>query len=230
MIIGKNKVTEWVRYNKTPYWRIKRSESEQHMVVNSGDEENIPLEESISRLSQAFGIMSPGNYFIEAWTTKGQTKNWNRDHFQILPDSNDYLGSAQLQQIAQQTQPSVDIATEVQKGIDKYKTEIELQDLRRKVADLERENKELTSGIESTLSRVYNKVEPYLGMILNVKEPAGVAVGSVQADDAQRRLEKAFEIWQENEPDVLVMVEKIANMSKTDKGTYTMARNFLTGK
>lgn len=230
MIIGKNKVTEWVRYNKTPYWRIKRSESEQHMVVNSGDEENIALEESITRLTQAFGIMSPGNYFIEAWATRGQTKNWNRDHFQILPENADYVGNAQLQQMMQQTQPTVDITAEIKKGIDSYKTEVELIELRKKVSELERENKELTSGFEGTLTRVYNKFEPYVGMMLNVNPPANIAVGSVQADDAQRRLEKAFEVWQESEPDVVSVVEKIANLSKTDKGMYNTARNFLTGK
>lgn len=230
MIIGKNKVMEWVRYNKTPYWRIKRTEGDnQHKVIDSGDEENIPLEESISRLNQAFGIMSAGNYFIEAWTTKGQTKNWNRDHFQLIPETNDYVGGAQLQNMMQ-PQSTVDLQAEIKRGIDSYKTEVEIQELRRKVVELERENKELSNGIESALSRAYNKFEPYLGMILNVKEPAGIAVGSVQADDAQKRLEKSFEIWQDNEPDVLVIVEKIADLSKTDKGTYTMARNFLTGK
>jgi len=100
MIIGKENVTQFIRYNKTPYWRIKRSESEQHFVANSGDEESLPLEESIMRLGQVFNILSPGNYFIEAWTTKGQTKSWNRDHFQILPENSAFVGSAQIQHAA----------------------------------------------------------------------------------------------------------------------------------
>lgn len=230
MIIGKTKVVDWIRYNKTPYWRIKRSESEQHNVVNSGDEENIALEESITRLNQAFGIMSPGNYFIEAWGTKGQTKSWNRDHFQILPGNEDYVGSAQLQQAFQQQQPSVNVQEEIQKALTNYKTEIELQDLRRKVSELEKENKELQSGIESSVSRIWNKVEPYVGAMMN-NNPANVAaIGAVSSDQDQKRLEKAFEIWQETEPDPVTMIERIADLSKKDPGTYAMAKNFLTGK
>jgi hypothetical protein len=227
MIIGKNKVTEWVRYNKTPYWRIKRSESEQHNVFNSGDEENIPMEESINRLTLVFNILSPGNYFIEAWTTKGQTKNWNRDHFQILPDNNDYLGSAQLQQMSQQNQPSVDVSAEVQKGIDKYKTEVELQELRRKVADLEQENKELSSGLTATGAKIYNRFEPYLGMILNSGNQTSAALGSISDDEAQKLLDKIFEEWYVFEKDPIPLIEKIVSIGKKDVNQYNMYKTLL---
>lgn len=230
MIIGKSKVIDWIRYNKTPYWRIKRTESEQHMATHSGNEENLTLEESIIRLNQAFGFIAPGQYFIEAWEKQGQTKQWNRDHFQILPDNQDYVGSAQLQQMMAQQQPSVNVQDEVEKALAKYKTEVELQELRKKVSELEKENKELQSGIENSMTKIYNRVEPYLGMLLNVKEPAGVAVGSVSAGEAQARLEKAFDLWQQTEPDPVTMIEKIAQLSKTDPATYGMAKNFLTGK
>lgn len=236
MIIGKSKVIDWIRYNKTPYWRIKRSESEQHMVVSSGNEENIPIEESVSRLNQAFGVLSPGNYFIEAWEKQGQTKQWNRDHFQILPENQDYVGSAQLQQMMQQQTPVVDVAAEVEKALSKYKAEVELQELRRKCSELEKENKELQSSIESSIGRIWTRVEPYVGAILANQPGANVAsIGSTgtqktSPDEAQTRLEKAFEKWQETEPDPVTMIEKIAILSKTDPATYKMAKSFLTGK
>lgn len=230
MIIGKSKVIDWIRYNKTPYWKIKRTESEPHMLTYSGDEENIPLEESVVRLNNAFNFMAPGNYFIESWETKGQTKNWKRDHFQILPENQDYVGNASLQQMIAQQQPAVNVQEEIDKALAKYRTDVELQDLRRKCAELERENKELQSGIENSMTKIYNRVEPYLGMLLNIKDPAAVAVGSVTAGEAQARLEKAFDLWQQTESDPVTMIEKIAHLSKTDPATYSMAKNFLTGK
>jgi hypothetical protein len=224
MIIGKENVTQFIRYNKTPYWRIKRSESEQHFVANSGDEESLPLEESIMRLGQVFNILSPGNYFIEAWTTKGQTKSWNRDHFQILPENSAFVGSAQIQHA---TNSSMDVQTEIQKALTNYKQEVELAELRRKVGELEKENRELQASAESALGRIWTKVEPYINTYMgsNVKTGELPAIG--KADVEQKRLETAFETWQEKEPDVITLVEKIAGMSHKDPGTYQMARQML---
>jgi hypothetical protein len=220
MITGKENIVRFIRFNDTPFWRIRRSEKTEP-IADSGDKP-LTIDESVSRLEQFFQILGPGTYFIESWATEGQKKMWCKDTIQLLPDN---LKDAYVSGFNPQPAPQMDVTEAISRALTEYKTEVEMKGLREENDRLKKENTELQTGIESAFSRIFNKVEPYLGSIMGSKE--SVAIGSITNDEDQKRLEAAFELWQQSEPEVVHLVEKIAQLSSKDKSTYGMARNML---
>lgn len=221
MITGKENIIKFIRFNNTPFWRIRRSEKTEP-IADSGDD-RLTIDESLTRLEQFFNILGPGTYFIESWQTEGQKKMWCKDTIQLLPDNPKEAFMSGLQS---QSMQGTDVNEAISRALSEYKTEVELKGLREENERLKKENSELQTGIESAFSRIFTKVEPYLGTLMGNKEIA--SIGAVSASDPdQKRLEAAFELWQQSEPDVVKLVEKIAELSNKDKSTYGMARNML---
>jgi hypothetical protein len=221
MITGKENIIRFIRFNSTPFWRIRRSEKTEP-IADSGDD-RLTIDESITRLEQFFNILGPGTYFIESWQTEGQKKMWCKDTIQLLPDN---LKEAFVSGMNTGPSQQIDVSEAIARALTDYKTEVEIKNLREENARLQKENSDLQTGIESAFSRIFSKVEPYLGTIMGNKEIA--SIGAVPASDPdQKRLEVAFELWQKNEPEVVRLVEKIAELANKDKSTYGMARNML---
>lgn len=221
MITGKENIVQFIRFNQTPFWRIRRSEKTEP-IADSGDD-RLTLDESISRLNQFFQILGPGTYFIESWATEGQKKMWCKDTIQLLPDN---LRDAVVSGMNTNISPQVDVNEAISRALNDYKTEVELKGLREENARLKLEITSIQNNTETVISRIWPKVEPYVGMIMGNKEIA--SIGTVGASDPdQKRLEAAFELWQKSEPEVVKLVEKIAELSNKDKSTYGMARNML---
>jgi hypothetical protein len=228
MITGKDKVIEFIRFNEAPFWRIRKSENGAPITES---DKPLTMDESVTRLERAFSLIGPGTYFLECWETEGQKKMWFKDTFQILPDN---LQSAYVGAIQQSERPAQDINELVREAVEKERTRVKLEELEAKCKALEAENAQLIKEADSATDRIFQKVEPYLGDIMNAltgktPEPAAIA-GTEKTNEAQTRLEKAFELWQQHEHDTIGMVENIAKLAATDKGTYNMARNFLVKK
>lgn len=227
MITGKDNVIAFIRFNNATFWRIHRSEKTQ-IIFDSGDK-NLTLDESITRLNEAFKVLGAGTYFMVAWETEGQKKGWFSDTIQILPEN---LQAAYVGAI---NQPSVDVAGEIQKGITDYMLKTKLEAIESENKALKAERDQLIKDSDSAFNRIFERLSPHLGNIIDMITPAQQAATAVTSigstgDKDQERLEKAFEIWQKNETDVVTMVEKIAALSATDKSTYGMARTMLTSK
>ncbi len=219
MITGKENILKFVRFNNAPFWRIRRSEKTQ-IIADSGDKP-LTIDESLTRLEQAFQIMGAGTYFIEAWESEGQKKMWFSDTIQILPEN---LQSAYVGAMNQLQTPQIDVQAEIQKGIEIYANKLKLEAMELKIKALETERDELLKQNDSFFTRVYDRVEPFLGQILDMNPPklATASIGS-NSDNDQKRLEKAFDEWQKNETKVVEIVEAIAKLS-SNKMIYPSAR------
>ena len=231
MINSKEKVIEFLTINGSPFWYLRRSEKSDP-IFTSGDSDDITLEESIARLNKCMDMLGVGTYFIEAWNSKGQTKMRQKDTFVIGSTDNNVLQNSFIAALPQPTQ-NIDEAIAV--AMEKYKTQLDLEQKAKEIAELKKENKELRTELDSAQTRIMSRLSPHIGGILEglgfkASQQAQTPISGIkeqQADEAQRRLEAAFEKWAEKEPDCVLIVEKIAQMCINDPSTYAMAKGML---
>ncbi|MBP8040626.1 MAG: hypothetical protein KAZ36_01800 [Bacteroidales bacterium] len=238
MIQGRTNLIDFIRVNNTPHWYLRRSEKSDP-VFTSGDEKEITLDESISRLNKCLDMLATGSYFIEAWETPGQKVMRKKDSFTLSGqgDGGQYPISGTFPVPAEDS--GAKIAAAVAEAVEKLKTEQKIETMADRIKELELENKELKKEADSWQGRVFSNIAPYVGTILQafgIDQGAGVS-GTVAgqkenlfSDQEAQRLNKAFEQWSANENQYVDIVEKIAEMSANDNATYSMARGMLLSK
>jgi hypothetical protein len=232
MIIGKNNLIEFIRTNQTPYWYLRRSEKSEP-IFTCDDDTDKTVEESINRLNQVLGLLGPGNYFIEAWNKKGQTKMRAKDSFAF---NDNFIGSLANNQPAT---PNVDIQTEISKALSEYKKEQRIEQLEKELNEEKKKNKELESSTEASIGRIVSRLnDTALGGIIAAFLPnykpadaiSGITQENLSPEELTKRLEAAFEKWSKTENDPVTLIEKIAELATTDADTYRMAKNILIKK
>ena len=231
MIQGRDKTFEWLKLNQTPYWKLKDQRGVE-LKATSPASDSLTLDTSIEHLAMALDTLGDGYYTLEAWEKKGQTKEWRREVVRIGD------GSAGVQQIAGIGFPGpisqTEIDERISKAMDDYKRSLKIEQLEARVKELEAMNKELELELDSWEKRVYNRVSPFIGALykglgITPAEISNTAIaGPANIEEAEKRLEAAFEKWEKYEKDTVTMVEKIADLSERDQATYSMARNMLT--
>jgi hypothetical protein len=222
MIIGTDRVIEWVRQNNCPFWRIKSGEKGFVLLVSDKDEKTT-LEESLQKLQTSLQMLGAGSYFIEAWHEGLNQNSWFKTRFSL----NEGVSGFPMMQ-PQQQNSNVDIAEQIREGIEKYKLSEELHRLKI-------ENNELRSQLDSATTRILGRVEPYLGQILGGIFPAqpgitGITNNNEEMSPDQQKLEKAIETWSKKDSDFALLIEKISQLAETDPNTYNMAKGMLLNK
>jgi len=226
MIQSRDKLFEWLKLNGTPYWKLKCARGVD-LKGTSPNADELTTEQSIDHLNRTLDTLGDGMYSIEAWEKKGQTKEWKRELIQLGNGVNNQqqvqgmpaIGALEIEQIAD-------------RKLQEYKRELERERMEAKIAELEARNKELELELNSVEKRIYHRVSPFLGTIykalgVELDGDSQVISGQTNVQDAEQRLEAAFERWEKNENDVIGVIEKIANMSEKDKQMYDIARNML---
>lgn len=226
MLKGKEKVVEFLRFNGTPFWKIYNV-GRTALISESPEEDNFTLEGSIIKIESIIDILGPGQYGLECWESAGQKKERKKTSFEIYGTSNE---NTQVAGIGSIPGPS-GIQDMINKALDEYKKEREIESLKAEIATLKAENKELQTEADNVGTRIFNRIEPFIGAFMNgtnaTKEIATSVAGAENVEEVQQRLEKAFELWATKESDPLTVVEKIAKMAVDDPGTYAMARSIL---
>ena len=231
MIIGSDKLIEWVKANSAPYWRIMGGEKGP-VIIQSDMKEGLTVDDSIPRLDQALKMIGTGTYTVDNWQT-GQNQN-SRYKTRFVMNQNDNISAIG----AIQNQSIPDVQSEITKALNDYKRELELERLKS-------ENTELKSEVDGVTFRILKRIEPYMGGIIegvfpDIKPAKAIAgtntnnnsnTDTVQAtQEEQNRLDNALENWSEQDSDLITLVEEIAKLAKTDPAKYKMAKSLLMGK
>ncbi len=238
MLQGRNNVIEFIRLNDTAFWYLRRSEKSEP-VFTSGDKD-ITIDESITRLNRCMDMLGTGTYFIEAWSTDGQKKMRNKDSFTLGNGNESNQPISGFQQPIQDNTQNIHDAVAV--AIDKLENKYKIEKLETRIKELEHQNKELNSEIDSWEHRVLGKLTPHIGSIIDVfgLKPKNIPISGVEqkqpnkdtpenmfTDQEALRLNSAFEKWSKNENEYVAIVEKIADMAENDTETYSIARIML---
>ncbi len=224
MIQGRERVIEWMRLNQTKYWKVRDFRGN-NIIATSAMLEDLTFEQSIEALERLFDTIGQGRYMIEAWEKHGQTKEWKRVEFDI--------GFSQPEnQTAVAGIGALQVEETIARKLEEYKTQLQIEQQIAKIAELEARNKELELELNSVEKRIYHRVSPFIGTIykalgIEADTETHSSVGSISPEDAQNRLEAAFELWQKNENSCVEIIEKIAHMSEHDKQMYNVARGVL---
>lgn len=224
MIISKENIFEWLRHNNAAYWKLKTA-NQTFSLGESSSAGDLTVEGSIADLGKLLDLTGPGQYFIEAWATEGQKKERKKTLFEIS-----YSAGHPVSGIGAINQsPVINVQDEVAKALNDYKKELKIEQLEAKVKELEAKNKELEADMDSAQNRIAERLYPVLGLLGGLTGNGTIKQTGVSGidDDAQKRFETALEKWAANEPEILNVVEKIADMSEKDTQSYTMARGIL---
>lgn len=234
MIVGKENILKFIRDSKTPYWKIRRAGTTE-IIAESDDSSSLSVEDSLIRFQNYLDLLSSGNYSLETWETAGQKKERLKVAFQLTGNAPAMSGANPPVNFP--TVPAIDVQAEIQRALAEERQKNRIETLEKEKAALEAKCRELQNIIDSSETRIKNRLEPFIPQLMGVIFPdvqlAQSQIGTANnknLDDEQVRLENAFEKWQKYESDPITMVEKIAKLSETDAGTYQMARGILMSK
>lgn len=232
MIKGKDKISEYLRFNNTPYWKLFHINGAT-LISEMNDYEALTIEGSIAKLDSLLEVLGPGQYSLEAWETKDQKKLRKKVQFEIYSDQNQQFqqqqaavsGFAGVGSISDQMKEMVD------KALNDYKKDQKIESLEAEVKRLQAENRSLAANSDSAGLRILEKISPAIKYFFpeGSTVPAVSGTGVMDVEEAQNRLENAFEKWGKFENNYVEIIEKIATMPEEDGGSekYKMARNYL---
>lgn len=234
MIVGSDNIITWFKGNDAPYWRILSGEK--GGVIMQGDNENeiLTVDDSLVKFQNALKLLSSGTYFVDNWK-RGQNQN-SRFKTRFGLNQSDV---SPIDSMALNTAPVTDVQAEIAKAVEDFKNKLEIERLRV-------ENAELTKEVNSSTFKVMNRLEPYLGTIVEGLFPNAQGIGEqynrqkdtpqteeeMQDLDPQEKLqlETALGDWSESDPDLLTLISKISKLAKEDPDTYKMAKTMLMNK
>ncbi len=228
MLIGRDKVVEYVRLNKSPLWDIRKTDGAA-IIVPGPQEDGVNLEESLERLETALELLGPGVYHITCKPSKNtNSKHLLKSNFKV-PLEEGLPGHRQQPAIGMLSEEEVE--RRVQEKLRAAEQERELKELREQMQEL-----------DNGMNRFLTRLEPYLPAIIEgitgspiVRSAKTPKMGEAQVagidsdDEAQVRLEKAFAKWYELEKEVdpVELVEKIVDLAENNPGMYKTAKQML---
>lgn len=249
MIQGKKNLLEWMKFHGYPYWKLCTDSSK--VKVLAENDETADIETSISKLDNVLNLIAEGRYFISCKKTESMTKGLHETFFahtasNISPSSNISGAGSPL------TAEGIGdlVKRQVKEGIEKYKAEREVDDLKKQVEEYKKLLKEKEEGsLEKGLSKFIGTLQPYTPAILEhfgIKQAAQktattIAVSGTeeqttqateeQINELQTRLENGLKTWSDADPEFYIeMIEKIAAGAKENPDQYKMYRGMLIGK
>lgn len=232
MVTGKDQILKYLDLNKCPYWRLFNFQGT-NLIAQTEESPEQTIEAARAELDAILSVTGGGQYMLEAWESKDQKKGRYKTQFEI-PGTHPH--SAGIGAISAPSQ-AVDVRAEIEKALHLERLSNKIETLTAENAAKDARIKELEAEIDSSSARIQKRIEPWLPAIMQgfgFKSEGSAAVtgsGSESATPEEAaRLEKAFGKWQDYETDVIVIVEKIANMAATNPSMYQTARGLLMSK
>jgi len=197
MITGRNNILEWFKSlpsddkKELRYWTIypKGKTSDGWFVQKSPQDEGLTLTDSLTALQKALGLIGHGQYTIVAsWATSSVGKGGYKEDVEISPlentNSTAAVGSVQ-QPVNMAGYMTKDEAMNMAKDMFKQMTtEKELEDSKKLIAELQKENKELSKNTDG-IGRIVEMVAPYAPLILGKVFPGAQPLAQVGTLDVQ---------------------------------------------
>ena len=206
-----------IRQTGWKYYRVTDSANNQ---VYSMNDPEMPIDQAIKRLEN-FLKTQIGLYQIKIYEKSGKENgrggSVRNNYTYTVQLGNSSSNGSDSPIIAGMTQETFD--SRIEEKIGALRKEMELN---RKIEDLQRENNELKQG-----SPWIKHLEPFIPVILNRFgiAPVESTITGNETDQAEinitrQKLAKALQILEKNDPDFVIHLEKIAEISETQPGIY----------
>lgn len=243
MIANVEKVIEWLENNATPHFVVYSSKNENSKIFESNEDDN--FEETKARFLRQMELCTSNRPFtIKARKDYKSTRGMFQDDFHNNPEGSALnAGQSAISGTPQNVAPGVGYVAigELERRLSEERKSI-MQDV--KIERLEAENKELQTELlekDNALNRAIQKLEPYLGTILGntvgkmLPQAPVVAVAGIENSedteleecDEQTRLANALQRWANVEPDMIRIIETLADMAERKDITYSFAKEKL---
>jgi len=225
-------VADFLRDNNAIYWKVRLNNDKGHMLTSYPiDSETPTLDGSLVYFNRILNRLMAGRYFIEAWQTEGQKKEWNKTFFEVEGSGSESENKQMSQYFAGIGNiPNENIDDKIAKALTDYKKDQEIETLKAKVNLLENEKKDLQLEIDSAQARIMKRLNPYLPELMEglgfTKTQEGIA-GAGEIDIDSEALSKNLKDWYDVDDEMPDLVSKILNIAKNNKNTYQMAKNML---
>ena len=172
MIIGQDKLFNWIRSNRCMYWAIYDRDTTgetRRKIGDNYDMEQPTIADGISRLRDFLSNYNDmgGKFYILA-SINSNPKNLGYYTWYTEPAISQFVQNSINGIGAQPQQPAIDIQAEISKQVSEQMYKIEQERLMR---ELQAENKALKLEIEeydSPLERIAKRAEPYIPHIANM--------------------------------------------------------------
>lgn len=239
MIVGAENIKAWFLKTRYPYFRIKEGGENGKPCVDFTPDEmpDATNGDGLNELDKALNILGGGSYYVEAFPGKEKADATKRLYtkYEHQRNATNMAGIGAIQPAA----PIIDVQSEIQKALDDYKKQQHFEDLQKEIAELKQRERDYDTRWLNVFEKIVPHAQPLIAgitsMITGGTTPA--AVGNTTNNNTSKempasqqdiqRLNNALSVWQDNEPDLIVLVEKIAKMSKDNRTMYDMARNML---
>jgi len=244
---GIDEAIRWIEINGIQHWKVSKSRGDKNdKAFETSDEDQLS-----ARILQFRETMKlyPGNYFyITGKKNKTQTTGLYEYEFINGNSTGAAMGST-----TQQPQVMGISDADVQKRIDEA---LEKAEVKRKIAELEKENKELRSENQTAATSLGKAITDYAPMIMGIisgkKIPQTVSLGTIQQqpqmqavefetivenesqevdEELTARVQNAIIIWSGADPEFIDTLEFIADFAANDGEVmgmkYAGIKNFL---
>jgi hypothetical protein len=245
MVRGASDLIQWFEGTKMPYWRIYpyKNIAGGNITLQSTQEEGQTPGDALEELKVKIRVLHRDHYTIAAFAepNKLPTKGYHWVHFEI------YQSEPGAAVIAGPTGITPDeVQKQITAALNGYKQEVELEQLRKKVTDLEKENKELKSSVDAPLNKVIGALAPYTPQIMGHYFPLQPAVAGLPQPDAgpvdnhiadtvteltpeqSEVISEFVSAISEVDTDYLNTLRGMTRKIKKDPGIISMVKTFLT--
>lgn len=237
----------WIELNGIQHWKVSKSRGDKNdKAFETSDEDQLS-----ARILQFRETMKlyPGNYFYITGK-KNKTQTTGLYEYEFINGAT--VAGSGVGSTPQQPQVMGISDADVQKRIDEA---LEKAEVKRKLAELEKENKELKAENQTAATSIGKAITEYLPMVMGIiggkKIPQTVSLGTIQQQQPQAvefepiaenenqevdeeltsRVQNAIVMWAGADPDFIDTLEFIADFAANDGEVmgmkYAGIKNFL---
>lgn len=225
-------ILRWLEINGLEFFKISKSRGDKNNKIYETSSEDNPAER-IRKFRDAMKFAPSGYFYIIARRNETATTGLFENEFMNGQAASPAVGGV-TPGVSGDFVPKSEISGMVQAEIEKYKTEVRLQ-------QLEAENKELKKELDENggaIGRMIKRAEPVLGMLIDRFVPARPSVQlagiehetefepetrnsepetELASDEENHRIQLALEKWNAADPDFIQVLEFIADFAATGK-------------
>lgn len=230
MIQGLDNIIAFLRENRCNYFQVRQAPDKDWFIFRPNDEES--TEERFERFKRIMAISEHERMFIEAWETKGQTKNWCRTWFTLGKQTNI---SAPAQISGAPSYSMEDIEEKVSRKVEAILQKRELEDLRAENKLLTKELDAMEKERETVKEKVLTAASPYIGQIVSLfagkilpNQPQ-IAVAGLPGDNSVSdcRLDLVLTRLEALDPDYIIILEQLADIGESNPVMIATAKTML---
>ena len=228
MIIGLDKVIEFLDENHCQEWQVRTVSDKENFLFRSEDGES--RDQRMNRFKTVMALVENDKMYLEAWVTPKSTKNWFRDWFRLsLAQSNGNV--SQIGSVAN----SQSISDQVAAAVGAAMMERDFRDLREKYSELEKEYDSLEEEHNAVKTKIFKHVEPFVPAIIGhlaskfIPQATEIAVAGLTTDKTFEadRLQAVCTRLERLDPNYIEILEELASLGERKPEMIAMAKNLL---